>query len=454
MSSQEEVQFKVEETVAQVQETQRLASRISRLQYMTINEKLPDMAQDTPEQTDEYKLELIKQAFYNGTDKNIGSRIKYTAEEAATIDGLGNSRVPLQIDISSVFAEGQEDPQAWLNDLAACVRQAGHENIASNASLGQVDPSTPAHLINGIISNHLGNEIYEHHDSNSALKDFQESCGDLSKKILEKKLETMSGLYRPNRSQTIWESWTPWSTNTELVGRLSGNVIAESALSKEPFNLGSLQDVNARLQAQLNTKERHYQTTYGEAAPENLDGADNLPERAQVANDTIFSAPHMKSYLEFQPSAEMTEGLTKIYSSEDPDILPALRLRTRITAYKKVPGIGPMMENARLTFFRGVDQVTAVISNNSDMQLFRRAGMVPDDRSVDWDSLTFRLVEEDSLDVPTTVDAIFPRDIKDVTTEEEEDEGEEKEEMVTVDEEGEKSGWLSMTEEDFSYLTR
>ncbi|ODN82194.1 hypothetical protein L202_02484 [Cryptococcus amylolentus CBS 6039] len=158
----------------------------------------------------------------------------------------------------------------------------------------------------------------------------------------------------------------------------------------------------------------------------------------------------MKTYMEFQPLSQTIEGLSSIFMSNDgsqhpeaQDILPALRSNTRKFPYKR-SGVFSKIDDARLSLFKGVDQLTASISNNPDMQFFRQNGMAPDERTVDWSQLTVRLVKENSVDAPSNLEELRPRRMEDLTSglDEEDEKG-------TADDE--KSELPS--EQEMSYLT-
>ncbi|TYJ58627.1 hypothetical protein B9479_000462 [Cryptococcus floricola] len=420
-SSQEQTQSHAGQTVVdKLQETWETSCRTNRLMFMLNDNILRPMPRDTPEEFEEFALDSIKQLFHNETDKRVGERIKYTAEEDVTIDSLGASRTPLQIDISSVFAEGQKDPQAWLNSFAATIGKSGQQNIVQNASMGLGGSFSPEIVMRGIVIE-LRNSLLEKTEED-ALKRFQESRREMSKEDLEDKLDSASGIWRPNQTQSIWQGWAPWSENTRSVGKLSGNVLCESAVQMGPFHLESLDDVNATLRAGLDRREQEYRERFGKSAPEDLNDSQSLPEELRSLNDTIITSPLLKQYFEFEPSSQITEGLTRIYESADgsqppeqQDILPALLTKPKKSTFMK-PGLLPMMRSAQLSFFKGVDEVTAVMSDNPDMQVFRRTGMVPDERTVDWSKLKFRLVEEDSLDAPSKLEELWPRHVKDLTS--------------------------------------
>ncbi|ODN80468.1 hypothetical protein L202_02708 [Cryptococcus amylolentus CBS 6039] len=417
----EQTQSQAGQTVVdKLQETWETVSRTERLMFMMNDAVLPSMPRDTPEEAEEFDLESIKQAFHNETGKRILERIKYTAEEDVTIDSLGASRTPLQIDISSVFAEGQQDPQEWLNNLAATIGKSGQQSIVQSASLALGDSFSPDHVMRRIAT-YLNDSLLEEAEGD-ALKRFQESCREMSKEDLEDKLDRASGLWRPNRKLSIWESLAPWHENNQSIGKLSGNVLCESAVELGPFNLESLDDVNATLRSEMDQREQDYQKRFGENAPEDLNDSQSLPAELREMNEKVITSPHFKQYLEFEPSSQITEGLTRIYESADgsqppeqQDILPALRIEPRQSTFKK-PGFLPMMRSARLSFFEGVDEVTAVMSDNPDNQFFRRTGMVPDKRSVDWNNFRFRLVEENSLDAPCKLEELWPIHVEDLTS--------------------------------------
>ncbi|ODN82193.1 hypothetical protein L202_02483 [Cryptococcus amylolentus CBS 6039] len=236
--------------------------------------KLPE---DTPDEEYEkvQRSELIKRAFFKGTEKRIGSRIRYTAEEPVTQDSLGNIRTPMQIEISSVFAEGQEDPQKWLVDFTTSVIEEGQQNVVWNASLGLNDSLSPAHVMNEIVGDKLRNTLLQ--DYGSALVEFEDSCKDMSIEDLERQLDRMSGFATPKQDRSMWEKLAVWAENTELVGHLSGEVIGEHSVTGESLNMASLEVAKEGLRMEMEAKESFYQGIYGEAAPEDLNDTDSLP---------------------------------------------------------------------------------------------------------------------------------------------------------------------------------
>ncbi|ODN94339.1 hypothetical protein L198_05196 [Cryptococcus wingfieldii CBS 7118] len=420
--SQEDVQSHVDQTVHQLKDTWGFTSRAHRLAFLAQDTSLSKLPEDTPDEEYEEaeRSELIKRAFFKGTEKRIGDRIRYTAEEPVTQDSLGNSRTPMQIETSSVFAEGQENPQKWLVDFTASVIEQGQQNVVSNALLGLNDPLSPAHVMNAIVGDKLNNILLQ--DYGSALVEFEDSCKDMSIEDLEKQLDRMSGFPTPKQDRSTWQKLAVWSENAELVGHLSGEVIGEYSVTGESLNSTSLEVAKEGLRKQLEAKESLFQGIYGEAAPEDLNDTDSLPEGAHAMNEYLLDAPSMKAYMEFQPLSQTIEGLSSIFMSNDrshhpvaQDILSALRNNTRKYPYKS-SGILSKIDDARLSLFKGVDQLTAAISNNPDMQFFRQNGMAPDERTVDWSQLTIRLVEEDSVDAPSKLEELRPRRMEDLTS--------------------------------------
>ncbi|TYJ53293.1 hypothetical protein B9479_006057 [Cryptococcus floricola] len=455
--SQEEVQSHVDKALSKLEESWRIASRTAQLSQMvykmTLDEKPNGNDPEDEDEEEQYRLDLIKQSFFNEIGKRIGERIKFSTDGGfPSVDSAGTNRYPLQVDISSVFAEGQQDSQVWLDDLKANVLQTGFDNVVSNASMGMVDPSVAYHVVSAHVAGQLDEPVIVE-ARERALEGYQESCKDMTVEQLEDKLQDMSGLYK-GQSRSIWDSLAPWSHNTKMTGYLRGDTKGVSAVEEKPFNLHSLDDVNDSLRAELTKREADFKTEYGEAPPENLD-PENLPESARQDEEGLKDFLKQR-FSKFEPMSNITDNLAKIYGSvdgsqppEDRDILPALSIPCERARTFKTGSFNLM--KSRVDFLKRMDRFTSAISNDPSFKPFKRAGMVPDDDTfIDWNKIKFRLVEEDSVDAPTKIEELWPKSIEDVTS----GGGQQVIDEMTADQEKSEKGALSPTEEDFSYMTR
>ncbi|ODO05036.1 hypothetical protein I350_05648 [Cryptococcus amylolentus CBS 6273] len=421
--SQEEVQSHVDKALSKLEESWRIASRTSQLSQMvykmTLDEKPNDNDPEDEDEEEQYRLDLVKQSFFNETRKGIGERIKFSTDGGfPSVDSAGINRYPLQVDISSVFAEGQQDPQVWLDDLTANVLQTGFDNVVSNASMGMMDPSVAYHVVSAHVAGHLYEPVIVQ-GREKALEGYQESCKDMTVKQLENKLRDVSDLYT-GQPRSIWDSLAPWSRSTKMTGYLCGETKGVSAVEEKPFNLHSLDDVNASLRAELTKRESDFEIEYGEAPPENLD-PENLPESARQDEERLKHFIKQR-FSKFEPVSNITDNLAKIYGSsdgsqppEDRDILPALFIPSEQARFFKIGSFN--LRRSRVFFLKGMDRFTWAISNDPSFKPFKRAGMVPDDDTfTDWNKIKFRLVEEDSIDAPTKIEELWPKSIEDVTS--------------------------------------
>ncbi|ODN88834.1 hypothetical protein L198_06636 [Cryptococcus wingfieldii CBS 7118] len=446
--SQDEIQSHVDKALSKLEESWKIAARTSQLSRMMYNTTLVKGSDDDSDENEQYRLDLIRQSFYNETNKRITDRIKYTTDGAfPRTDIAGTSRSPLHVDVSSVFAQGQENPQEWLDDFAASVLQEGLENMVINAAMGMMDPSIASHVVNVSAVEDLYAEIIEQ-GVKDAMDGYEESCKDMSVEQLEDKLKDMSGLFH-GQPLSLWQSLARWSTKS--VGHISGQTKGSYAVEESPFNLKSLDDTNESLRKKLTKREAEFKSQFGSAPPENLD-PENLPESARADAERLPPFERQR-FSKFQPSDTIRNNLFKIYESnngtqppEEQDILYALSIPTPQVQNAR-PGSYKLLDS-RISFFRGVDRFASAVSNDPSCKPFKRAGMVPDDTFIDWNRVDFSLVEEDNIDAPTNIQELWPKRIEDVTSAGHLA-GQEKSEKG----ESEKGEW-SLTEEDFSYLTR
>ncbi|TYJ51652.1 hypothetical protein B9479_007772 [Cryptococcus floricola] len=450
--SQEEVQSHVDKALSKLEESWKIVARTSELSHMMYNKTLVKGSDDDSDDSDEreqYRRNLIRQSFYNETNKRITNRIKYTTDGAfPRTDIAGTSRSPLHVDVSSVFAEGQEDPQEWLDDFAGSVLQEGLDNMVNNAAMGYTDPSIASQVISGPIVQHLYYEVIEK-GVKDAMKGYEDSCKDMSVEQLQDKLKDMSGL-RPGQPLSLWQSLARWSTKS--VGHISGQTKGNYVVEESPFSLISLDDTNKSLRKKLTKREAEFESRFGSAPPESLE-PENLSESARADAERIpfFVRQRISN---FQPSETLTNNLFKIYESnngiqppEEQDILPALSISA---PQVPIARLASNLHDSRIFFFQGVDRFASAVSNDPSWKPFKRAGMVPDDTFIDWNKVDFRLVEEADIDAPTKIQDLWPKSIEDVTSAGHVQEYEE----MTADQEKSEKGESSLTEEDFSYLTR
>ncbi|TYJ53294.1 hypothetical protein B9479_006058 [Cryptococcus floricola] len=417
--SQEEVQSHVDKALSKLEETWRIASRNTQLSQLVWEKPNDNDPEDEDKEEEDYRLVLVEQSFFNEIGKRMDERIKFSTDGGfPSVDSAGTSRYPLQVDISSVFAEGQQDPQVWLDDLTAKFRQRGFEDVVSNASMGMRDAS----VAYSVVCAHAAGQLQEPIMARArerALEGYQDTCKDMTVEQLKDKLRDMSGLYRVH-PHSIWDSLAPWSQTTKMTGYLSGETKGVSEVEEKPFNLHSLDDVNDSLRAKLTKLEADFKTEYGEAPPEYLG-----PEfyAAHPKQDEEGFKDFIKQRCnKFEPMSNITDNLAKIYGSvdgsqppEDRDILPALSIPFK-QARTYDTGFFNLRRN-RVAVFKGIDRFTSAISNDPSLKPFKRAGMVPDDDTfIDWNNIKFRLVEEASVDAPTKIEELWPKSIEDVTS--------------------------------------
>ncbi|TYJ53292.1 hypothetical protein B9479_006056, partial [Cryptococcus floricola] len=255
--SQDEIQSHVDKALSKLEESWKIAARTSHLSHMMYNKTLVKGSGDDSDDSEQYRLDLIRQSFYNETNKRIANRIKYTTDGAfPRTDIAGTSRSPLHVDVSSVFAEGQKDPQEWLDDFAGSVLQEGLDNMVINAAMGLMDPSIASHVINGPIVGDLYDEVIEK-GVKDAMKGYEESCKGMSVEQLEDKLKDMSGLL-PGQPLSLWQSLARWSTKS--FGHISGQTKGDYVVEESPFNLKSLDDTNKSLRTKLTQREAEFKS--------------------------------------------------------------------------------------------------------------------------------------------------------------------------------------------------